>query len=119
MIDTIFFLLVFFMIASLAMTTSKGMAVNLPRSATASERPAVKVVLTCTESGTYYIDKSPIRFDDICPSLKTRLADNPSAVVVVNCDKSLSWEDGIRLMDEAKRAGARYLTVATEPKQVG
>ena len=31
MIDTIFFLLVFFMIASLAMTTAKGMPVNLPK----------------------------------------------------------------------------------------
>ncbi len=31
MIDTIFFLLVFFMIASLAMTTQKGMPVNLPK----------------------------------------------------------------------------------------
>ncbi|MGC8862852.1 MAG: ExbD/TolR family protein, partial [Armatimonadota bacterium] len=48
MIDTIFFLLVFFMIASLAMTTAKGMPVNLPRSSAATERPVVKIVLTLT-----------------------------------------------------------------------
>ncbi|MBI2843747.1 MAG: biopolymer transporter ExbD [Armatimonadetes bacterium] len=116
MIDTIFFLLVFFMIASLAMTTMKGMPVNLPKSTSAQERPMVKVVLTMTESGRYYIDKNPLGFDEIYPELKSRLKDNPKLVVVINCDKKQSWARGIELADEAKRAGAELLTIATEPK---
>lgn len=119
MIDTIFFLLVFFMIASLAMTTQKGMPVNLPKASAATERPVVKVVLTLARSGVYYIDKSPIDFQGIRTTLARRLKDNPSAVVVINCDKSQSWERGIQLADEAKRAGARFLTIATEPKPLG
>ena len=118
MIDTIFFLLVFFMMASLAMTTSKGMPVNLPKASAASDRPIVKVVLTLTETGNYYIDKKEMQFDQIFDSLKCRLKDNPSAVVVINCDKTQAWEKGIQLADEAKRAGARFLTIATEPKPV-
>ena len=116
MIDTIFFLLVFFMIASLAMTTQKGMPVNLPRASAATERPVVKVVVTLSSSGVYYIDKTPIDFRGIRTTLASRLKENPSAVVVINCDKSQSWERGIQLADEAKRAGARFLTIATEPK---
>jgi biopolymer transport protein ExbD len=118
MIDTIFFLLVFFMIASLAMTTAKGMPVNLPKASAATEKPVVKVVLTLTKAGKYYVDKSEVRFDEIYPRLKARLHDNPRAVVVINCDKSQSWRCGIELADEAKRAGARYMTIATEPKQM-
>ena len=118
MIDTIFFLLVFFMIASLAMTTAKGMPVNLPRASSATDRPTVKVVLTLTGSGAYYVDKTPVRFNQIYNFLKNRLKDNPSADVVINCDKKQSWQKGINLADEAKRAGARNLTIATEPKPV-
>lgn len=118
MIDTIFFLLVFFMMASLAMTTSKGMPVNLPKASTASQRPTVKVVLTLTGTNSYFIDKQRVGFDEVCSILKARLKDNPSAVVVINCDKSQNWEKGIQLADEAKRAGARFLTIATEPKPV-
>lgn len=118
MIDTIMFLLVFFMMASLAMTTSKGMPVNLPKASAANDKPIVKVVLTLTPSGSYYIDKQQVRFDEIYDHLKSSLKDNPSAVVVINCDKSQSWEKGIQLADEAKRAGARFLTIATEPKPV-
>ena len=116
MIDTIFFLLVFFMIASLAMTTAKGMPVNLPRASSATERPVVPITLTLTNSGQYYVDKVPVTYDRIFPLLKTRLKDNPSAQVIVNCDRSQSWEQGIWLVDEAKRAGARFVMIATEPK---
>lgn len=118
MIDTIFFLLVFFMMASLAMTTAKGMPVNLPRASAGTDRPVVKVVLTLSASGSYYIDKREVGFQDIYPMLKSSLKENPSAVVVINCDKTQPWERGIQLADEAKRAGARFLTIATEPKPV-
>lgn len=116
MIDTIFFLLVFFMIASLAMTTMKGMPVNLPKSSSAQDRPMVKVVLTLTGSGNYYIDKKKVDFEDIYTDLKSKLLENPKIVVVINCDKKQSWARGIELADEAKRAGAQLLTIATEPK---
>ena len=40
MIDTIFFLLVFFMISTLSMTQFKGMPVNLPKAAAGQQAPA-------------------------------------------------------------------------------
>lgn len=116
MIDTIFFLLVFFMMASLAMTMAKGMPVNLPKASAASDKPIVQIVLTLTSAGRYYVDKTEVGLGEIQSVLSERLKDNPSAVVVINCDKSQDWQNGIQLADEAKRAGARFLTIATEPK---
>lgn len=116
MIDTVFFLLVFFMIASLAMTTMKGMPVNLPSSSTATDRAVDKTVITVTENGGYYVDKQSVAFEDIRPLLEARLKENPKTVVVINCDKAQNWGRGIEVMDEAKQAGAEILTIATEPK---
>lgn len=116
MIDTVFFLLIFFMIASLAMTTMRGMPVNLPSSTTASDRPVVKTIITVTETGHYYIDKQEVAYESIRENLETRLKDNPKMVVVINCDKSQNWGKGIEVMDVAKQAGAEVLTIATEPK---
>ena len=118
MIDVVFFLLVFFMIASLAMTTMKGMPVNLPKSSSAKDRPMVKVVLSLTANNHYYIDKRQVTFDQIYPEIKARVAENPKVVAVINCDKQQKWERGIQLADEAKRAGVQFLTIATEPKRV-
>ncbi|MGC8863987.1 MAG: ExbD/TolR family protein, partial [Armatimonadota bacterium] len=57
-----------------------------------------------------------ISFDQLYPILRSRLKDNPRAVVVINCDRAQRWDKGIQIADEAKRAGARFLTIATEPK---
>lgn len=116
MIDTMFFLLVFFMIASLAMTSMKGMPVNLPTSSTAADRSVVKVVVTITETDKYYIDKREVSFSEIYPLLSERLKENPKMAVVINCDKKQNWGRGIEVMDEAKRAGAELMTIATEPR---
>jgi biopolymer transport protein ExbD len=92
------------------------MPVNLPKSATATDRSPVRTVVTVTQTGNYYIDKQQVVFEEIQPVLSARLKDNPKMVVVINCDKGQHWGRGIEVMDEAKRAGAEILTIATEPK---
>lgn len=116
MIDTIFFLLVFFMIASLAMTTMRGMPVNLPKSSTAKDRSVVRTDVTVTASGKYYIDKEPVQFEEIRPALAMKARDNPGIVVVINCDRARDWGSGVQVMDEARKAGVQNLMIATQPK---
>ncbi len=119
MIDTIFFLLVFFMMASLAMTTMRGMPVNLPKAAQAQSRPVDKVVLTLTADGRYYVDREPVTFEQIRPALREVLRRNPDTAVVINCDQSQRVKGLVELADEAKNCGARLLTIATSPKEEG
>jgi biopolymer transport protein ExbD len=116
MIDTVFFLLVFFMIASLAMTKMTGMPVQLPKSATAQAKPVVKVMVTITAAGYYYVDKQFVAFSDIYGEIRRRLRDNPKLVVILNCDKAQKVEKLIQVMDEVKRADAENVLIATEPK---
>jgi biopolymer transport protein ExbD len=116
MIDTVFFLLVFFMIASLAMTKMTGMPVQLPASATAQAKPVVKVMVTVTAAGRYYMDKQEVSFGEIYPEMRRRLRDNPKLVVVLNCDKTQRVDRLIQVMDEVKRANAENVLIATEPK---
>jgi len=48
MIDTIFFLLVFFMISTLSMAQYRGMPVNLPKAASGQQAPAESAAITIT-----------------------------------------------------------------------
>jgi biopolymer transport protein ExbD len=116
MIDTMFFLLVFFMIASLAMTKMTGMPVQLPKSSTAKEKPATKVMVTVTKAGEYYVDKKRVAFDRIYPEVAARLRENPQLVVVLNCDKGQQVQELVHVMEEVKRANAQNLLIATEPR---
>jgi biopolymer transport protein ExbD len=116
MIDTIFFLLVFFMITSLSMVQMSAHKVNLPDSSTAHEKPLEKVVVSISKEGEYYVDRRPVLFAAIEPYLEEKIHDNPSIVVVINCDKDQSVETFLRTMDIIKQANPASLLIATAPK---
>ena len=116
MIDTIFFLLVFFMITSLSMVQMSAKKVALPISATANSKPVTKVVLTVDDKGAFYIDRGPVQYGDILPMLEAKVAENPKVVVVINCDKNEPVEQFQYALNIAQQANPAALMIATTPK---
>jgi biopolymer transport protein ExbD len=116
MIDTIFFLLVFFMITSLSQVQMSAQKVALPVSATAQSKPLTKVVLTLDAKGNYYVDRGAVKYSDILPALQQRVAENPAIVIVINCDKTQNVEQFQYALNIAQRANPASLMIATTPK---
>jgi biopolymer transport protein ExbD len=115
MIDTIFFLLVFFMIASLAMTTMTGIKVALPKASTGEKSSQARVILTMTGNGHVYLKKQRVQMADVARLLRREVEANPQTQVIINADKSLQYGKVVGLIDEAKRANPAVLSIATEP----
>ena len=116
MIDTIFFLLVFFMITSLSMVQMSAKKVALPISTTASSKPVTKVVLTVDDKGAFFVDRSePLSYTQVLPLLQEKVADNPHVVVVINCDRTQNVEQFEYALNIAKQANPESLMIATTP----
>jgi biopolymer transport protein ExbD len=116
MIDTIFFLLVFFMIATLSMTRLQGLPVNLPRAATAEREIQESITLTLTKEGGLYYNKMEILLAQLGPLLKSDLDDNPRKLVIINADAEVLHGRVVEVMDEVKALGASRLAIATKAK---
>ena len=116
MIDTIFFLLVFFMITSISQVQMSAKKVALPVSTTAEAKPLTKVVLTVDDKGNYYVDRGMVKYSDILPVLQERVQENPEVVIVINCDKTQNVEQFQYALDIAQRANPASLMIATTPK---
>ena len=116
MIDTIFFLLVFFMMSSLQMVQISARKVNLPQSATAEGKAIEKIVVSITKEGDYYIDRKQVEFSEILPQLTRRVEEDPKVVVVINCDKDQPVGEVQRIIDVSKQANPATLMIATAPK---
>ena len=117
MIDTMFFLLVFFMIATLAMTLQRGMPVNLPTASSTTDKVEEKVSLTLTEDGTLYYNKEPIALDELQPKLSTLLQSDPEPTVVINADEQISHGRVIEVMDHVRLSGISNMAIATKPQK--
>jgi biopolymer transport protein ExbD len=115
MIDTIFFLLVFFMVASLSMTLQTGMRVNLPKAQAAERESLTKLTISLTGDGRLYLDREQITLEALGPALVQRIRDNPRVVVVINADARVEHGRVVAAMDAAKKAGASRMAIATRP----
>jgi biopolymer transport protein ExbD len=118
MIDTMFFLLVFFMVATLSMTMQRGIPVNLPHAATAQEELRQVVTLTMTKDGKLLFDKEPIAsVDEAAARLGRWKASGTDVSVVVNADRSVQHGEVVELMDAVRQAGVTRIAVAVKPKE--
>lgn len=116
MIDTMAFLLVFFMIASLAMTQQLGLTVSLPRASAATPQTSADqlLVVTADAQARLFLNKQPVPWDGLEGAVRSRLQARPNLVVVVNADADLAHGTVVRVMDAVRRAGARRMSIATQ-----
>jgi len=119
MIDTIFFLLVFFMLTSLQTVKMAAPKVHLPSSSTSNLKPPNKIVVTVDNTGKYYVDKAPVDFSGILPALQTAVALNPNVSVVLNADKDEETGELLKIMDVAKQSNPGSVVLATTPQTGG
>ena len=117
MIDTIFFLLVFFMISTLSMARYSGLPVNLPKAATGQQTPSESAAVTIGPDGKIFIDKQEVAQGQILDVLKARLAKNSELLVLINADEKVEHGLVVEIMDAARQAGVAKMAIAVKPKE--
>jgi biopolymer transport protein ExbD len=117
MIDTIFFLLVFFMISTLSMARFTGVHVNLPKAASGSQPPSETAIISLTKEGRLFFNKSEVSEESLRQSLREGLVKNPELLVVINADDGVQHGKVVELMDQARQTGATKLSIAVKPKE--
>jgi biopolymer transport protein ExbD len=116
MIDTIFFLLVFFMITSMSLVRFSAPKVDLPTSLTADQKPENELVVSLDKDGTLFLDHQSITDVDLRPLLVQKMAANPRQTLVINCDRSQHMDRFLRIYDLVKQANVGEVMVASTPK---
>lgn len=120
MIDTMFFLLVFFMIATLTMTNQQGLPVSLPHAAGVRDKPQQVITLTLTEDGRLFYNKDQIgsAADAALRLARQSKGDQPGAVTI-NADRRVEHGRVVELMDAVRQSGITRMAVAVNPEGQG
>lgn len=118
MIDTIFFLLVFFMISTLSMSQYRGMPVNLPKAASGQQAPAESAAITIDNQGRLFVDKQQVEKEMLGDLLRQQVADNADLLVVINADDGVEHGRVVEVMDIARDANVAKMAIAVKPKEI-
>jgi biopolymer transport protein ExbD len=115
MIDTIFFILVFFVVASISMVHQRGLRVELPAAATGARPEGERVEVTVEADGSVYVNEDRVAWMELTARLRRVVGAEPDVLVVVNADRKAEHGRVVDVMDSARQAGAHALTIATQP----
>ena len=115
MIDTMFFLLVFFMIATLSMTMQQGMPVNLPEASSTTDKVTEPISLTITEHEDLYYNKELMTIDELHTRLLGLIQRNADPTIVINADEHVEHGLVIKVMDTVRLTGIHNMAIATKP----
>lgn len=119
MIDTMAFLLVFFMIASLAMSRQAGIPVRLPSAESADARTwgDRALVVTLDREGRLFLGKEPVGWEELRAQVGERVTARPELIVVINADEEVRHGEVVAAMDAVKQAGAANMVIPTRPRE--
>ena len=115
MIDVVFFLLVFFMMASLAMTIYRGLPVSLPEAASGQRAAAETANITVARDGQTYLNREPVPVSALSEKLRPLLAANRDLAVVINADREVAHAHVVDVLDGLRGSGVTRIAIAVAP----
>ena len=113
MIDTMMFLLMFFIVASLALAVQNGLPVNLPKASTGEKHSAQNVTLTVDAVGNIHLNTKPITLASEMQELQAAHVTS-GTLVIINADANVRHGVVTSVMDNARKAGAARFEFATK-----
>ena len=114
MIDIMLVLLIIFMVSSTAALES-GMDIELPKTTLTNEKKEAEIlVISLAKDGQVAVHGKKVSNADIKRSIASTLAELKTDSVMLEGDTSANLGKAIEIMDMAKVAGAKNISIAAE-----
>lgn len=111
LIDVVFILLIFFIVTTVFVEET-GVEVNKPRAASQQELDKNSILIGVTPSGGVFYGGSEIGVARV-RGIVSQLLSQEEKPVIIQADNATPTETTIRVLDEAKLAGAKAVYVST------
>ncbi len=113
LIDIVFLLLIFFIVTTVFVEET-GVEVSKPRAASAEDLEKQAILLAVTAEGRVWQGGREIGADGVRAVVSALLEEDSELPVIIRADAATPTEDTVRVIDGAKLAGARSVSLATE-----
>jgi len=112
--DIMFFLLLFFLIAS-TVTNPNVLKLMLPKSSSGKAVSKKTIVVSVTKDLRYYVDRKEVPVAGLQAALASYKTLATELTIVLYVDKTVAIQDVVQVMDVAQKLNIK-LVLATEPK---
>ena len=112
--DIMFFLLLFFLIAS-TITNPNVIKLMLPKSSSGKAVSKKTISITIDKNLKYTVNNKPVKVEDLQTTLMSFKNVATELTIVLSVDRTVAIQDVVQVMDVAQKLNIK-LVLATEPK---
>jgi biopolymer transport protein ExbD len=115
LIDVIFCILTFFILASVGLSRQQAISLNLPKASSGTPQMREMLVVSLDDFGQVYVEKQPISRAQLLDAIKNYHQFNPNGVMVLNASRNASYNEVIQVLDVLRQVGGDRVALATLP----
>lgn len=115
LIDVIFCILTFFILAAVTLTRQTAINVDLPRATTGATQLRELLIVSVDPIGQTYIEKQPVTREQLYQSMLNFRETSPDGLVVLYASRAASYSDVVQVLDLLRSVGGSRVALATLP----
>jgi biopolymer transport protein ExbD len=115
LIDVIFCILTFFLLAALQLTRQQAINVDLPKAKTGQTQMREMLIVSIDDFGQTYIDQLPVNYQQLDRVLKSFQTQNPAGLMVLYAPQNAKYAKVVEVLDKLREVGGERVALATLP----
>ncbi|MEG4352034.1 biopolymer transporter ExbD [Microcoleus sp. LAD1_D5] len=115
LIDVIFCILTFFLLAALQLTRQQAINVDLPKAKTGQTQMREMLIVSIDDFGQTYIDQLPVNYQQLDRVLKSFQSTNPTGLMVLYAPQNARYAKVVEVLDKLREVGGDRVALATLP----
>jgi biopolymer transport protein ExbD len=117
LIDMVFILLIFFLVATSFVKESGGPEIKRPYAATAEQKEKTNIIVSVTQDGVVYIEGQAVDMRSVRTQMERFYNENPMGNVVITADANAKFEVPLEVLDKVREAGISNVVVAASKEE--
>lgn len=113
MIDVIFCILTFFILAAVGFSRQQAISLNLPKASTGEAQMRDMLMVSLDQQGQLYLEKQPVSQIQLYSALRTYNSLNPSGLMVLHASEEVRYSQVVEILDMLKEVGGSRVALAT------
>ncbi|MGL4884052.1 MAG: ExbD/TolR family protein [Waterburya sp.] len=115
LIDVIFCILTFFILAALNFSRQQAISLDLPQAKTGTPQMQNILIVTIDDVGQLYVDQKLVSRSDLSWEIKKYNQDNPGGLMTLYAAKNSTYREVVEVLDILREVGGDRVALATLP----
>ncbi|MGF1480174.1 MAG: ExbD/TolR family protein [Cyanophyceae cyanobacterium] len=116
LIDVIFCILTFFILAAVGFSRQQAIGLSLPQASTGTPQMREILVVSLDDLGQVYVEKQAVTRNQLQQAIRNYHQLNPGGLMVLNASRSASYNEVIEVLDLLREVGGDRVALATLPE---